>query len=338
MTIQGIDLSIIWAVLIGFGLLMYVILDGFDLGLGILFPLIQDQKERDVMMNTVAPVWDGNETWLVFGGATLFAAFPLAYSVILEALYLPLVLVLAGLIFRGVAFEFRFKASAKSRHWWDKAFIGGSFMASFFQGVALGSYVAGIPVVDRQFAGGDFDWFAPFPLLCGLGLTLTYALLGSTWLLMKTDGMLESKMRHYSRPLAYGLILMIAVVAVWTGWTNPKIAALWLNGSNWIITACVEVLAVIALGLILSHLRKRHPYKPFVATLLLIILGYFSLMTSIWPKIIPPSVDFWQAASPLSSQLFTLMGVLFILPVILGYTAWGYYVFRGKVQVGEAYH
>ncbi|MCG6233895.1 cytochrome d ubiquinol oxidase subunit II [Vibrio furnissii] len=338
MTIQGIDLSVIWAVIIAFGLLLYVILDGFDLGLGILFPFISDPKERDVMMNTVAPVWDGNETWLVFGGATLYAAFPLAYSVILEALYLPLVLVLAGLIFRGVAFEFRFKASAKSRHWWDKAFIGGSIMAAFFQGVALGTYVAGIPVVNRQFAGGDFDWLAPFPLLCGLGLTLTYALLGSTWLLMKTDGMLESKMRHYSRPLTYALIVMIAMVAVWTAWLNPQVADLWLSGHHWVFTASVEVLAVIAVALILRNLRKRHSYKPFVATLFLIALGYVSLMISIWPTIIPPSVNFWQAASPLSSQLFALIGVLFILPVILAYTAWGYYVFRGKVQVGEAYH
>jgi len=171
-----------------------------------------------------------------------------------------------------------------------------------------------------------------------LGLSLTYALLGSTWLLMKTDGMLESKMRHYSRPLTYALIVMIAMVAVWTAWLNPQVADLWLSGHHWVFTASVEVLAVIAVALILRNLRKRHSYKPFVATLFLIALGYVSLMISIWPSIIPPSVDFWQAASPLSSQLFALIGVLFILPAILAYTAWGYYVFRGKVQVGEAYH
>lgn len=338
MTIQGIDLSVIWALLIAFGMLMYVVLDGFDLGIGILFPLVPDAKERDVMMNTVAPVWDGNETWLVFGGATLFAAFPLAYAVILEALYLPLVLVLAGLIFRGVAFEFRFKASAKSRHWWDKAFAGGSLMATFFQGVAIGSYVAGIPVVDRQYAGGAFDWVSPFPLLCGVGLIITYALLGSTWLLLKTDGMLESKMRHYSRPLTYALLVVALLVALATAWLKPSVSALWFGGDHWVWTAVLVLAAILAVVQILRHLRKRHSYKPFVAVLLLILLAYVGLMLSIWPKIIPPSIDFWQAASPLTSQLFALMGVLLILPVILGYSAWGYYVFRGKVRPGEAYH
>ncbi|MFK0089574.1 cytochrome d ubiquinol oxidase subunit II [Pseudomonas sp. NPDC090755] len=338
MGIQGIDLSVIWGVIIAFGLMMYVIMDGFDLGLGILFPLISDARERDVMMNTVAPVWDGNETWAVLGAAALYGAFPLAYSVILEALYLPLVLVLAGLIFRGVAFEFRFKAHPSKRHWWDKAFIGGSVLATFFQGVAIGTYISGIPVEHRQFAGSALDWLAPFPLFCGVGLILTYALLGSTWLLIKTDGMLESRMRHYSRPLTYLLAIVIALICAWTAWLHEDIAQRWLAGSHGIRSAVIALLAVLAVVVIQKTLRKRHSHVPFMAVVGLVFLGYLGLAISIWPNIVPPAVSIWDAASPLSSQLFALIGALFIIPIILVYTFWSYHVFRGKVQVGDAYH
>ncbi|GLO49860.1 ubiquinol oxidase subunit II, cyanide insensitive [Pseudomonas putida] len=338
MAIQGIDLSVIWGVIIAFGLMMYVIMDGFDLGLGILFPLIGDSSDRDVMMNTVAPVWDGNETWAVLGAAALYGAFPLAYSVILEALYLPLVLVLAGLIFRGVAFEFRFKAHPSKRHLWDKAFIGGSVLATFFQGVAIGTYISGIPVVDRQFAGTGWDWLAPFPLFCGVGLLLTYALLGSTWLLIKTDGMLESRMRHYSRPLTYLLAMVIVVICAWTAWLHDDIAQRWFGASHWLRSALIAVLAVVAVVVIQKALRRRHSHLPFIAVVGLVFLGYLGLAISIWPNIVPPSVTLWQAAAPLTSQLFALIGALFIIPIILGYTFWSYHVFRGKVQAGDAYH
>ena len=338
MAIQGIDLSIIWGVIIAFGLMMYVIMDGFDLGLGILFPLISDARERDVMMNTVAPVWDGNETWAVLGAAALYGAFPLAYSVILEALYLPLVLVLAGLIFRGVAFEFRFKADAHKRHWWDKAFIGGSILATFFQGVAIGTYINGIPVVDRQFAGSALDWLAPFPLFCGVGLILTYALLGSTWLLIKTEGMLESRMRHYSRPLVYLLALVIAIICAWTAYLHKDIAQRWIGASHGVGSAFIALLALAAVVVIQKTLRRRHSHLPFMAVVALVFLGYLGLALSIWPNIVPPGISLWQAASPASSQLFALIGALFIIPIILVYTFWSYHVFRGKVKVGEAYH
>ncbi|ANY87268.1 MULTISPECIES: cytochrome d ubiquinol oxidase subunit II [Pseudomonas] len=338
MAIQGIDLSIIWGVIIAFGLMMYVIMDGFDLGLGILFPLISDSSERDVMMNTVAPVWDGNETWAVLGAAALYGAFPLAYSVILEALYLPLVLVLAGLIFRGVAFEFRFKAHPRKRHLWDKAFIGGSVLATFFQGVAIGTYISGIPVQNRQFAGSALDWLAPFPLFCGVGLILAYALLGSTWLLIKTDGMLEARMRHYSRPLLYLLAVVIAVICAWTAWLHADIAQRWFAGSHWIRCALIAGLAVLAVVVIQKSLRKRHSHLPFMGVVALVFLGYLALAISIWPNIVPPSIDLWQAAAPLTSQLFALIGALFIIPIILGYTFWSYHVFRGKVKAGDAYH
>lgn len=338
MAIQGIDLSVIWGVIIAFGLMMYVIMDGFDLGLGILFPLISDSSERDVMMNTVAPVWDGNETWAVLGAAALYGAFPLAYSVILEAMYLPLVLVLAGLIFRGVAFEFRFKAHPRRRHLWDKAFIGGSVLATFFQGVAIGTYISGIPVQNRQFAGSALDWLAPFPLFCGVGLILAYALLGSTWLLIKTDGMLESRMRHYSRPLLYLLAMVIVVICAWTAWLHADIAQRWFAGSHWIRSALIAGLAVLAVVVIQKTLRKRHSHLPFMGVVTLVFLGYLGLAISIWPNIVPPSINLWQAAAPLTSQLFALMGALFIIPIILAYTFWSYHVFRGKVKAGDAYH
>lgn len=338
MAIQGIDLSVIWGVIIAFGLMMYVIMDGFDLGLGILFPLISDSSERDVMMNTVAPVWDGNETWAVLGAAALYGAFPLAYSVILEALYLPLVLVLAGLIFRGVAFEFRFKAHPRKRHLWDKAFIGGSVLATFFQGVAIGTYISGIPVENRQFAGSALDWLAPFPLFCGVGLILAYALLGSTWLLIKTDGMLESRMRHYSLPLLYLLAMVIVVICAWTAWLHADIAQRWFAGSHWIRSALIAGLAVVAVVVIQKTLRKRHSHLPFMGVVALVFLGYLGLAISIWPNIVPPSINLWQAAAPLTSQLFALMGALFIIPIILAYTFWSYHVFRGKVKAGDAYH
>ncbi|PPA01302.1 cytochrome d ubiquinol oxidase subunit II [Pseudomonas sp. MWU12-2312b] len=338
MGIQGIDLSVIWGVIIAFGVMMYVIMDGFDLGLGILFPFIPDAQERDVMMNTVAPVWDGNETWLILGGAALYGAFPLAYSVILEALYLPLIFMLAGLIFRGVAFEFRFKATAEKRYLWDWAFIGGSLLATFSQGIAIGTYVSGIPVLNRQFAGGGFDWFSPFPLVCGLGLVIAYALLGSTWLLVKTEGMLESRMRHYSRPLAWMLLVMVVVIGVWTLQLHPELANRWFTHAHLVMFTAIVVLAVVALFGLLRSLRQRHTHWPFVFTLVLMFLGYIGLALSIWPNIIPPSVSLWAAASPATSQLFALIGALFILPVILMYTFWSYYVFRGKVRIGDGYH
>ena len=338
MTIQGIDLSLIWGVIIAFGVMMYVIMDGFDLGLGILFPLIPDARERDVMMNTVAPVWDGNETWLILGGAALYGAFPLAYSVILEALYLPLIFMLAGLIFRGVAFEFRFKASPEKRHIWDWAFIGGSLLATLCQGIVIGTYISGIAVVNRQFAGGSLDWLAPFPLFCGLGLIVAYALLGSTWLLVKTEGMLEARMRHYTRPLAFALMAVVAVLCVWTALLHPEIANRWFSHAHIVIFGALLVLGLLALYGLLGTLRQHHSHWPFVFTLVLMFLGYIGLAFSIWPNIVPPSISLWDAASPLSSQLFILIGTLFILPIILMYTCWSYYVFRGKVRIGDGYH
>ena len=335
---MGIDLPLIWAIIIIFGVMMYVVMDGFDLGIGILFPFIKGEKDRDVMMNTVAPVWDGNETWLVLGGAALFGAFPLAYSVILSALYLPLILMLMGLIFRGVAFEFRFKARPEKRHIWDMSFIGGSLVATFFQGVALGAFIDGIPVINRQYAGGGLDWLTPFSVFCGLALIVAYALLGCTWLIMKTEGPLQESMHKLGRPLALALLVIMGVVSLWTPLTHTDIAARWFTLPNLFWFLPVPILVLVAFyGLIKAIARNAH-YTPFVLTLVLVFLGYSGLGISLWPNIIPPSISIWDAAAPTQSQGFMLVGTLFIIPFILGYTFWSYYVFRGKVTHEDGYH
>ncbi|MCG8293633.1 cytochrome d ubiquinol oxidase subunit II [Pseudomonas entomophila] len=335
---MGIDLPLIWAVIIIFGVMMYVVMDGFDLGIGMLFPFVKGERDRDVMMNTVAPVWDGNETWLVLGGAALFGAFPLAYSVVLEALYLPLILMLVGLIFRGVAFEFRFKARANKRHIWDKAFIWGSLVATFFQGVALGAFIEGFKVVDRKFAGGTLDWLTPFTLFCGLGLIVAYTLLGCTWLIMKTEGPLQQKMHDMARPLALVLLAVIGIVSLWTPIAYPQIAERWFSMPNLVWFMPVPILVLVTFyGLLRAVARNAH-YTPFLLTLVLIFLGYSGLGISLWPNIIPPSISIWDAAAPPQSQGFMLVGTLFILPFILGYTYWSYYVFRGKVTHEDGYH
>ena len=335
---MGIDLPLLWAIIILFGVMMYVVMDGFDLGIGIIFPFVPDKHDRDVMMNTVAPVWDGNETWLVLGGAGLLAAFPLAYSVVLSAFYLPLILMLIGLIFRGVAFEFRFKAQAHRQHLWDKAFIGGSVVATFFQGATLGAFIQGVPVSDGRFAGGALDWIGPFPLLTGLGLLSTYALLGSTWLILKTEGELQQRMRRITRPLSWVLLAFIVVVSVWTPLTHEAIARRWFELPNLPWFMPVPLLVGLAMVWMQRALLSQAQAAPFMLALLLVFLGYSGLGISLWPHIIPPGISIWEAAGPPQSLGFALVGALLIIPVILMYTAWGYWVFRGKVRHGDGYH
>jgi cytochrome d ubiquinol oxidase subunit II len=335
---MGIDLALVWAVIILFGVMMYVIMDGFDLGIGILFPLISDREERDVMVNTVAPVWDGNETWLVLGGAGLMAAFPLAYSVVLSALHLPLVFMLLGLIFRGVAFEFRFKADEHHRPLWDRAFVLGSVCATFFQGVTLGAYIEGIPVVDRAYQGGAWDWISPFSLFTGAGLVVAYALLGCTWLIMKTEGRLHRHMCDIARPLTLLLLAVIAALSVWTPLAQPQIAQRWFSLPNMFWFLPVPLLVAVTGFDLIRRVKGMPNAGPFVLSLALLFLGYSGLGISIWPAIIPPDVSIWTAAAPPQSLGFALVGALAIIPIILMYTAWSYYVFRGKVRLGEEFH
>jgi cytochrome d ubiquinol oxidase subunit II len=336
---MGIDLPVVWAAIIGFSLMMYVVMDGFDLGIGILFPFVPERENRDAMMNTVAPVWDGNETWLVMGGAGLLAAFPMAYAVILPALYFPLLLMLIGLIGRGVAFEFRFKADDAHRPLWDLAFAGGSIVATYCQGVALGAFINGFVVVDGAFAGGAFDWVTPFSLFTGFGLIAAYALLGSTWLIMKTVGDLHRRMVALAKPVTLVVLAAIGAVSIWTPLVHPAVAARWFDLPNLLFFAPVPILVLGATWLLLRTLRGETPNAvPFLLALVLLFLGYSGLAISLWPNIIPPDIGIREAAGPDESLGFTLVGALLIIPVILAYTAWAYYVFRGKVKAGEHYH
>ena len=333
-----IDLSLIWVGIIGLGVLIYVILDGFDLGIGILFPFIQSSEERDVMMNTVAPVWDGNETWMVLGGAGLFAAFPLVYSTVLSALYMPIILMVTALIFRGVAFEFRFKAN-RTKYLWDQAFIWGSILSSFLQGVILGAYIQGIQTTHGIFSGSGLDWFTPFALFTGLGVVAMYAALGCGWLIMKTDHELQDKMYRLMPKLIIVLFIVFAGVSLYTPLTHPEIAARWFALPNLLYFSPVPILVLLFTFLILKACKQGQDFKPFIYTLALVFLAFTGFVISLWPNIIPPSVTIWEAAAPYSSQKFALFGAVILIPIIIAYTILSYWVFRDKVRIGdEGYH
>jgi cytochrome d ubiquinol oxidase subunit II len=335
---MGIDLPVIWALIIAFGLMMYVVMDGFDLGIGILFPFVGDRVDRDTMVNTVAPVWDGNETWLVLGGAALMGAFPLAYSILLSALYLPLFFMLVGLILRGVAFEFRFKADEAHRPLWDRAFAFGSYLATFSQGVALGAFINGFNLSGTTYSGGSLDWLTPFSLFTGVALIAAYAMLGSTWLIMKTEGELQHRFKSITRPIVLAVLATITVVSLWTPAAHPEVAARWFSFPNIILFSPVPVLVVITTFAIQHIIKGETHAAPFGLALLLLFLGYTGLAISLWPNIIPPAISIREAAAPPQSMGFALVGALFVIPFILAYTAMSYYIFRGKVKAGEGYH
>jgi cytochrome d ubiquinol oxidase subunit II len=338
---MGIDLPLIWLLIIGFGLMMYILMDGFDLGIGILFPFIPDRLERDTMVNTVAPVWDGNETWLVLGGVGFLAAFPKAYAVILTALYLPLIFMLCGLIARGVAFEFRFKATDNHKLFWDKAFIAGSYVATFFQGVSLGAYINGFKLMHQDqniiFTGGSLDWCTPFSLFTGFGLVVAYALLGCTWLIMKTEEGLHKKMVQVGKPILGLLLFMIIIVSVWTPLSHDYIAERWFSVPNLFFLAPFPCLAFIAVLFLYKSLHQQAHAAPFILSLIILFLGYLGLAISFWPNIMP-NISMRDLAAPDQSLGFALVGALFIIPFILMYTSWSYYVFRGKTKSDEGYH
>ncbi|SDU31389.1 cytochrome d ubiquinol oxidase subunit II [Halopseudomonas salegens] len=329
------DLSLIWAVIIAFGVMMYVLMDGFDLGVGILFPFAPDEQARDVMMNSVAPVWDGNETWLILGGAGLLAAFPLVYSVLLPALYIGVFLLLAGLIFRGVAFEFRFKARS-SRYLWNWAFAGGSIVAAFAQGAVVGAYIQGFATEGKVFVGGPFDWLTPFTVLTGLGLLAGYALLGCTWMIMKSEGYIQAWARRLAPRLLAAVLLVFVIISVWTPTVDPTAYERWFSAIQviWILPVLVGLCA----WQIFRSLRKQSDAMPFVATMGLFVFTYLGLLVTKWPYVVPPNHTLWDAASAPESQLFLLLGVLFVIPIVLTYTAWTYWVFRGKIKAGDGYH
>ncbi len=332
-----LDLAFIWAGLIAFAVLAYVVLDGFDLGVGILFPLGKPGKQRDVMMNSVAPVWDGNETWLVLGGGGLFAVFPLAYGVIMSALYVPIIVMLLALIFRGVSFEYRWRAK-RSQWVWDWAFFGGSLVAAFAQGVALGALVQGIPVEGRAYAGGWFDWLTPFSLLTGVAVVVGYALLGATWLIYKLEGPLQERMRQLSWVFGLGTLGLIGLVSIITPFLEPVYFERWfsLPGSLW--TMFVPVLMIVLVWLFFSGLKQGKELQPFLAALGFFVVSFIGLGISFYPYLVPPKLSIWDAAAPDVSLAFALVGAVVLLPLILAYTGYAYWVFRGKVKEGEGYH
>jgi cytochrome bd ubiquinol oxidase subunit II len=331
------DLALIWALLIAFAVLAYVLFDGFDLGIGILFPCFAAEKERDDAMNSVAPVWDGNETWLVLGGGGLMAAFPLAYAVVLPALYAPITAMLLGLIFRGVAFEFRFR-STRRKLLWDWAFAGGSTLAAFAQGIALGALVQGIPVSGRAYAGGWWDWLTWFSILTGLALVIGYALLGATWLIWKTSGELQQKAYSLAWPTGLATLALIGIVSLIMPFLDPLFRQRWFSFPNIVYAAPVPILVALAALVLLAGLGRRREGAPFLAAVALFILSYLGLGISFYPYILPPSLTIWDAAAPARSLEFLLVGAVVLIPLILAYTAWSYWVFRGKVGASTGYH
>ena len=326
----------IWAALMGVAVAFYVILDGFDLGIGILFPFAKDDAERDRMLASIAPFWDGNETWLVLGGAGLLVAFPRAYSIIMPAFYLPLIIMLLALVFRGVTFEFR--AIAHHKPFWNVAFAAGSTLAGFCQGLVLGGLVQGVKIENGVYAGGPFDWATPFGLLCGFGVVAGYALLGACWLMLKTDGDMAARAAEKAKVLLIAVLIFMAAVSLYTPLTVPRIAQRWFTMPNLLYLAPVPIVTALVAFADWRWIEARHDVAPFLASIALFLLGYLGLVISTVPYIVPPTLTIRDAAAAPSSQLFMLIGTLILLPMILGYTALTYWLFRGKVREGAAYH
>jgi cytochrome d ubiquinol oxidase subunit II len=331
-----VDLTIVWAFLIAFAIAAYVVMDGFDLGIGILFPLLPVGKERDQAMNAIAPVWDGNETWLVLGGGGLLAAFPLAYAIVLPALYAPVVAMLLGLVFRGVAFEFRWRDSGH-RRWWDAGFCLGSAVATFAQGITLGALVQGISISGRAYAGGWWDWLTPFSLLTGASLVAGYALLGACWLIWKTEGPLQARAGRLSRLLGPALLVAIGLVSLATPFLEQRYWHRWFEYPGLLVAMPMPLLVLADAALLWRSLGRGRDWLPFALALGLFLLSFAGLAISLWPDVIPGKLSIWAAAAPHSSQAFMLVGALILLPMILAYTGWSYWVFRGKVGE-EGYH
>jgi cytochrome d ubiquinol oxidase subunit II len=330
-------LPVIMALLLGFAVVMYVVLDGFDLGIGMLFPLYPQEAARDQIMNSVAPFWDGNETWLVLGGVTLWAAFPKAFAVILPAMYIPVLVLLLALIFRGVAFEFRWVAKPRHRVW-DASFAAGSILGAFAQGLILGGILQEIPVANQQFAGTALGWLSPFSLMCGLGVVAGYALLGATWLMMKTSGEVEQRARVLGPRLLLALLAFIAIVSVWTPLQFPRIAERWFSLPNIFFLAQVPVATLLFAWLCWRGMRKGQAILPFVSAIAIFLLAFLGLVVSNVPYLVPPVMTVWDAASHPSSQVFYLIGASILLPMILAYTVLVFWLFRGKLGPGEGYH
>lgn len=336
-------LPVAFAVIMAFIILMYVVLDGFDLGIGILFGVVRDHEDREVMINSIAPVWDGNETWLVLGGSTLYGAFPLAYAVILPSVYPLILLMLMGLIFRGAAFEFRFRAPTEYlRHLWDYAFLAGSVIASFCQGAILGGVMQGTLIIDRAYGGGAFSWLTPFTVFCGVAVVIGYALLGATWIIWRSTGSLQQTMRKCSFWLGLTMLGLFGVVGLWSPMLNPDFFHRWFVYPGVYATAVAPILVMILAYFFFSHVRAQkhvvHDKTPFICALGWFIVSFGGLGYSIFPQIVPPHLSIWEAAAPTVSLQFLFPGVLIMIPIIIAYNIFAYYVFRGKIEHGAHLH
>ncbi|MGA8715082.1 MAG: cytochrome d ubiquinol oxidase subunit II [Roseiarcus sp.] len=337
MTALVFDFVPVWTLILGVGVFLYVLLDGFDLGVGILYGFAPDRDARNLVMNSIAPIWDGNETWLVLGGLALLAAFPLAFAIILPAVYFPLLIMLLSLIFRGVAFEFRYR-DAEHRTFWDHAFSYGSRLGAFAQGVVLGAFIEGFEIDGRHFAGSSVDCFTPFTFLTGVALVFGYALLGAGWLILKTEGPLQDWARRLGRFAFIGVLAAIAVVSLWTPMLQPSIASRWFSWPNVALLSPVPIATAVIAYWEWRSLNDRSEAAPFVGAILLFVMSYLGIAISMWPMIVPYKYTLWEAASSEATQAFLAVGTLFLLPVILMYTAWSYWVFRGKVRADIGYH
>jgi cytochrome bd ubiquinol oxidase subunit II len=332
-----IDFVGVWTLILGVGIFFYVLLDGFDLGIGILYAFAPSPEARPVMMASVAPVWDGNQTWLVLGAVALLAEFPLAFAILVPALYFPFLAVLVGLAFRGVAFEFRFK-DPLHRAFWDTGFFLGSTVATIAQGMVIGAFIQGFRVEGRAFVGSSWDWLTPFSGLTGFGLLAGYALLGACWLVMKAEGPLQEWARRQAMRCLLASLVVLGAISVWTPLTNPAIAIRWFSWPNIAWLSPVPLLTLLVALWAWWALRREREIAPFVAAILLFLLAYIGIAISLWPLIVPPRYSLWDAAASPSTESFLLVGTLFLLPVILLYTGWSYWVFRGKVRADVGYH
>lgn len=332
-----LDLVPIWTAILGIGVILYVLLDGFDLGVGILYGFVKDTPSRNLVMNSIAPVWDGNETWLILGGVGLMAAFPLAFAIIIPAVYFPVALMLLALIFRGVAFEFRYHDS-EHRTFWDHSFFYGSVVATFSQGIILGAFIQGFQTDGQAFTGNSFDCFTPFSVLTGIALLFGYGLLGAGWLIQKTEGDLQAQARRRGCWCLVGVVMAIGIVSLWTPLVDQDVAVRWFSIPNICWLAPVPVITAAVAIWEWRVLNSTRETSPFLGAVMLFLLSYLGIAISLWPMIVPHHLSLWQAASSQSTQGFLLVGTLMLLPVILVYTAWSYWVFRGKVRGNIGYH
>jgi cytochrome d ubiquinol oxidase subunit II len=334
---QVLDLVPIWTLILGLGVFFYVLLDGFDLGVGMLYGFAPDTAFRNVIMNSIAPIWDGNETWLVLGGLALLAAFPLAFAVIIPAVYFPILVMLLALVFRGVAFEFRFR-DAENKTFWDHAFCYGSGIATFAQGVVLGAFIQGFEVDGRQFSGSSFDFLTPFSVLIGVALLFGYGLLGAGWLILKTEGPLQETARRQGKIGLIGVLAAILVVSIWMPFRSEAIIARWFAWPNILLLSPVPIATAAAAWFTWRSLDSKAEVGSFAGAILLFVLSYIGIAISLFPMIVPYKFTLWEAASSERTQAFLLVGTLVLLPVILMYTGWSYWVFRGKVRANIGYH